>query len=382
MTKNRRTTLKTIADELGVSITLVSRVLNGQAPKYRISKKTAESVIRVAEELNFSPNHIARGLVLRKTSTIGLLIPDISNPFFSDIARHVSAEVRKLGYSIILCVSEEDTDIENDMLSILQSRMIDGLIVSPVGLSEDHLIQLHKSGLPLVIVDRHFDDVELTYVTSDNFKGAYEGTCHLIDHGHSDIAFIQGTPGSSTNVERRRGYEAALEEFNIPIVDNSIVGDKFSERNGYLETKLLLKRKNPPTAIFLANNLIALGALRAFDEEEVEIPQDISIISFDDFPYSPYLKTPLTAIAQQTAEMGQMAVKLLFNQIEQQGNCESQAIMLPTTLMERGSVGGLRGKIKIVSLKKGGDTEDKQKVVDLPNKQSKSIMYSAIHDNV
>lgn len=342
MGKRKKVTLKTLADDLGLSVSVVSRVLSGQAARYRISKRSEEAILKAAEELDFSPNKLARGLRLRKTATFGLAIPDISNPFFSDVARHVAVEARKLGYSIILCDSEEDTEIEKRSLKLLESWMVDGLIISPVGRTGDHLAEAHADGLPIVLVDRRFPGLNLPYVTSDNYTGAYEGTRHLLEHGHRCIGFAQGIPQSGSNVDRVEGYKAALKEYGVSFRRSLVVGDDFGEKSGYLSAKRLLRRKEQPTAIFLASNLIALGALRAFGEEGVEVPNDISVVGFDDEPHSPHLATPMTTIAQQTAEIGRIAVELLFKQIEGEGRVSPEGILLPTKLIQRESVRDIR----------------------------------------
>ena len=340
--RKKKVTLKTLAEELGVSTSVVSRVLSGQASKYRISKDTEAAVLKAARRYDYSPNHLARSLRLQKTATLGLVIPDISNPFFSDIARQIVMDAWKRDYSVILCDSEENTEMEKQSLNLLQNRQVEGLIISPVGQTGDHLARVYRGGLPLVVFDRHFSDIDLPCVTSDNQQGAYEATLHLLEHGHRSIALIQGIPDSATNIARVSGYKAALKDYGVPFSKTLIVGGGFGEENGYAATKLLLKRKDRPTAIFLVSNLIALGALRAFAEEGTNVPGDISIVSFDDQHYSPYLATPMTTIAQQRAEMGRIAVELLLDQLERKGRRRPEVILLPTELISRQSVRDLR----------------------------------------
>ncbi len=331
-------TLKTIARQLGISESTVSRVLNGKASKYRISKKTEQIILKTAKKLNFTPNPLARSLRLNKTDTIGLVIPDISNPFFSSIARNIEQEARKLGYSIILCDTEEDTKLEKDSLELLELRKVDGLIISPVGQTPDFIKKIYNNGMPIVIIDRYFPDLDIPYITSDNYKGAFEAISYLIENGHRIIACIQGLTHTSPNNERVRGYRDALIKNNIPVDETLIVGDSFGEQNGYLETKLLLKNEKNITAIFSVSNLISLGALRAIYEEGLKVPDDISIISFDDQPYSDYLATPMTTVTQKNKEMGQIAIKLLINQIESKIRFSSKSVILPTKLIKRKSV--------------------------------------------
>jgi len=331
-------TLKTIAQQLGVSESTVSRVLNGKASKYRISKKTEENILKTAKELNFTPNPLARSLRLNKTNTIGLVIPDISNPFFSSIARYIEQEARKLGYSIILCDTEENTELEKESLELLELRKVDGLIISPVGQTHNCIKRIYNNGMPIVIIDRHFPNLDIPFVASDNYNGALNATSYLIENGHKIIACIQGLTHTTPNNERVRGYCDAHKKYNLPVDESLIVGDSFGEQNGYLETKLLLKNAKHITAIFAVSNLISLGALKAIYEESLKVPEDISIISFDDQPYSDFLATPMTTVTQKNKEMGQIAIKLLINQIETKIRFSGKCVILPTKLIHRKSV--------------------------------------------
>jgi LacI family transcriptional regulator len=336
---NTQTTLKRIAEQLGVSVTTVSRVLNGQARQYRISKSTEEAVRKLAREHHFVPNHLARGLRLNKTSTIGLIIPDISNPFFAGIARQIALGARGHGYSVILCDSQDNVELEIQSLELLRTRSVEGLVLCPVGLSADHLRGFEQGGLPIVLVDRYFSNLSLAYVASDNAAGAREATNYLLQCGHRRIACLQGLRGTTPNEDRLRGYREALAAAHLPVDETLIVGDSFSEQNGYIETKLLVRASKGFTAILALSNLISLGALRALAEEKIRVPDDVSIISFDDQPYSAYLATPMTTVAQRHHEMGDVAVKLLFDRIRTPQPATSGGILLPTSLIHRQSVG-------------------------------------------
>ncbi len=333
-----QTTLKRIADQLGTSVTTVSRILSGQASRYRISKQTELAVTRLAKEFNFVPNHLARGLRLKRTQTIGLVIPDISNPFFASVAHEVTLGTRKHGYSIILCDSQEDTGLEAQSIALLRSRHVEGIVLCPVGLSADHLAGFGPQGLPIILVDRYFPDLALPYVGSDNLAGAKEATRYLIEHGHRRIACLQGLRGTAPNEFRLRGYREALADQQLPVDAALIAGDSFGEQSGYIETKLLLRSRKDVTAILAFSNLIALGALRALAEEKLRIPEDMSLIAFDDQPYAAYLGTPMTTVAQPFSEMGEVAVKLLFDQIQSPQRENKGGILLPTRLIVRRSV--------------------------------------------
>jgi len=330
--------MQTVAEKASVSTTTVSRVLNGKAEKYRISKRTEETVYRVASELGYIPNQVARGLRIRRTDTVGLVIPDISNPFFSTIARNIEINARKVGCSIILSDCQEDTQLEEGSIRLLQSRKVDGFIICPVGEASDHLKILVNSGIPTVVIDRYFEDLECTHVISGNYKGAFEAVSFLIENNHRLIACIQGRLNTSVNKDRVRGYCDALQKYNIHVDESLIIGDNFGKKNGYIGTKILLNRIPRPTAIFSTSNLISLGSMSAILEEGLKIPDDISMISFDDQPYSDYLVAPMTTVAQQTSEIGQIAFTLLQSQMKHEGKQRIEKIVLPTKLIVRKSV--------------------------------------------
>jgi LacI family transcriptional regulator len=331
-------TLKHIADKVGLSVSTVSRVLNGKSDNYRISKKTQYTITKTAARLNYSPNLLARGLRLSKTHSIAYIIPDISNPFFASIAKSIEKYARKFGYSILLCDSEENTDIEKTIIRIMLERKVDGLILTPVGIELTHLAQIIKKKIPLVLLDRYFPELNVSYVTSDNVQGAFDAVSLMIENGHKRIACIQGLNNTSPNNDRLKGFIDAHKKHNIAIDKSLIVGDSFGEQNGYVETKLLLKKKNKPTAIFAISNLISLGALRALEEEGYKVPENISMVSFDDQPYSNFLSTPMTTVAQQNSQIGQIATKLLIDQIDSKVQLEPQGIFLPTRMVVRNSI--------------------------------------------
>ncbi len=334
-----RITLKAIAEQLGLTPTTVSRVLSGKGDRYRISQETQRRVRELAAKLNFSPNQIARGLRLRKTSTIGLIVPDISNPYFATIAHHVTAEARRREYSILLSDSQEDTRHEIEAIELIRSRCVDGLVLCPVGVSDEHLKELVESDRPVVLVDRYYPDLKIPSVASDNVRGAREATEYLIRRGHQRIACLQGLQDSAPNRDRVLGYREALQQHDILVDEQLIVGDSFAHQSGYVATRLLLHAEARFTAIFAMSNQIALGSLQAISEEGLHIPNDVSIIAFDDSPYAPYLATPMTTVEQRNDEMGQIAVQLLFAGLESRKS--PQGLLLPTRLVERESVRSL-----------------------------------------
>ncbi|MCE7943694.1 MAG: LacI family transcriptional regulator [Chlorobi bacterium CHB1] len=302
-----------IAQQTGFSVSTVSRVLHDHSNKYKISAATKALIRKAAEELGYRPNKLARGLRLNQTHEIGVIVPDISNPFFATLVKSIAGELRKSGYSIFVYDADENTAIEAESIKILLEKKVDGLIIASVG------------------------QEAVDAVSVDNFRGAYLATQYLIREGHRLIAFIQGLSGTYVNEGRLQGYKQALQESNLPLDERLIVGDDFRNYNGYLETKLLLKLQEPPTAIFTAGDLIAMGALEALKEDHYRVPQDVSLITFDDPSFATYLSPALTTVAQPVEKMGEMAVKLLFRRLRAP-NGERRRILLEPRLIVRDSV--------------------------------------------
>jgi LacI family transcriptional regulator len=307
---NQKVSIVDIAKKTGVSITTVSRVLNGKAEEFRISEKSQMKIKEAAKKLNYVPNQFAASLKSGKSNTIALIIPSLSNPFFAEIASEINAEVRNRGYITIIGDSDENIDTENEELLQMEARNIDGLVIAPCGQNWKNIKRLHDNGKPVVCIDRYFEDLEIPYVSTDNYEGAVMATKHLLDNGHKNIACIQGLEESVPNKLRIQGYKDAM--VNAGLKQYTIAGDDFSVQNGYKETKLLLQQKNRPTAIFTLSNTIAMGCMQALREENINIPEDISIITFDDHPYLDFLATPLTCITQPTREICRLAIKYLF----------------------------------------------------------------------
>ncbi|MCF7808290.1 MAG: LacI family transcriptional regulator [Candidatus Marinimicrobia bacterium] len=333
-----RVTIKDIAATAGVSATTVSRILNSQSKKYRISEKTANIVRKTAKELNYRPNQMARSLRLKRTHSIGLVVPDIANPFFAQVTKSIQTQAYKFGYSTIVCNTDDQHQLEKDQIDLLISKGVDGLIVMPVGIEYKHLESIRGEGIHLVLMDRVFDDVAFPSVVVDNYAGAHEAVSYLIGKGHRRIGIIQGIANTSTNKERARGYKDALRRHGLEIDNNLISGNDYTRENGYIETKLLLSQNDPVTAIFTTSDLITIGALEAIFEENLNIPEDISIVSFDDIEIAPFLVAPLTAVHQPKRLMGEMAVKMLLEYLEGNEENPTKKIVLKPNLIERASV--------------------------------------------
>ncbi len=343
MIQKKAKTLKDLAKISGFTESTISRVLNGLGTKYRISESTQTIIKKIAEDTSFSFNENARGLRLSKTSTIGLIVPDISNSFFAKMASLIEREARFHNYSIFLCDTDNSTKLEKMMVRLLQKRKVDGCIVAPIGLISKHLEELYNT-TPTVLVDRFFEDINIPYVTSDDYNGTITAVTRLIELGHTTIACIQGIPGTSLNTNRVNAFKSTMNTHGLTVNEDLIIGNAFSEEDGYASAKQLINQNkvDMPTAIFSLSNAITLGILRAFSEENINIPEQISVISFDEESYSGLLKTPMTTISQPKEDIGRQAFSLLLKQIEAKDKKIAQkSILLPTKLIIRDSIGSI-----------------------------------------
>lgn len=334
-------TLITISERTGYSISTVSRVLSGQADKYRISSKAADSIKAEAERCSYRPSLLAKGLRTNKTNTIGLMIPSIENPYFANIAGNIISEAKRYNYTIVLIDTMENEQNEKDSLNSLLSRQVDGIIAVPCGQDPEMFENVNRHGVPVVLIDRYYAQTELSYVCTDNYQGALTATNYLIQNGHRHIACIQGTPYSMPVKERIRGYKDALAEAGLS-GQEYISGSDFSIQNGYLETRLALNRKHNLSAIFTLSNTILLGAIKAIRESGLIVGQDISLISFDDNKFLDFLDPPVTRISQPIKEIGILAVKILIERIENDKQ-ECTKLQLPPQLIVCNSVKTLLG---------------------------------------
>ncbi len=327
--------LKSIAKRTGVSISTVSRVLSGKHEQYRISAGTVRRVMNEAKRVNYKPSFLAQSLRTKKTYTIGLVVPSLSNHYFASIASEIIFEARQYGYIVILLDTFEDEENERECINTLLTRNIDGMILVPCGERADFLEEIDQQ-TPLVLVDRYFEETSLSYVHTDNYQGALDGVNLLIEHGHQRIHCIQGVPHSMPSRERVRGYMDALRASGHGNL-SQITGSDYSVTNGYLETKLAIGSPLRPTAIFALSNTILLGAIRAIGESSLRIPDDISILSFDNSPFLDFLHPAITRISQPIKEIGQLAVKILIERLSNNQSVRQQ-IQLPAQIINGNSI--------------------------------------------
>ena len=323
--------IKKFSEIIGVSPTTVSRVLNGKTIQYRISEKTKEKVLEAAAKYNVKPNLIAKQLKLKKTNTIGLIVPDISNPFFADLAYSIESELKKHDKMVILCNTDGDILVEKEVLQNLLARQVDALIIAPIGIEYSHLSSIKDT--PVILVDRHFPDSDIPFLCTDNYQGAMMATEHLIKNGHQKIIAIQGIKGTSVNIQRKAGFMDAVKshEIDSPIIQ----GNDFTIKNGYDCFHSIINKGIKFSAIFSFSSQITTGILKAAAELSLAIPEDFSLISFDDLPYLEIVNPPISTIKQPVIEIGKKAGKYIIGSIHNEG---LNFGFIDPILIQRGSV--------------------------------------------
>jgi len=332
-------TIREVAEKAGVSSTTVSHVIN--TTRF-VSEETRQRVLSAMQELGYRPNYLARSLRRGETHTIGLILPDSSNPFFAEIAHSIEEVAFRQGYSLILCNTEGDLEKERRYVEVLSKKQVDGMIFVAAGEQTDSLQELLRLRTPLVIVDRDLSEhLDVDTVLTDNRQGGYQATRHLIDLGHQRIACITGPSNLTPSAERVSGYTGALAEAGLPVDEQLILRGDFHPRSGGEATLHLLGMQVPPTAIFTCNDLMAIGALSAANEAGYPVPARLAVVGFDDIELASHTTPPLSTIAQPRAEISQTAINLLLERINEHSQ-PTQRILLPGKLVIRASCGGRR----------------------------------------
>lgn len=313
--KKSRTTITEIAKELGVSPSTVSRALNNHPA---ISKKTKKAVVKLARKKNYQPNLLALNLLQRKTNTIGVIVPEITSYFFSSVINGIQDVVNTFGVNMIIGQSNESYQEEKSIVQTFASIRVDGFLISPSFETKkyDHLESLIGNNIPLVIFDRDCEGINVDKVFVDEYNGAYQAVEYLIETGCKRIAHIAGKQSLSTARHRLKAYKDALTKHNIPINEDYIIETNgFAPEHGIEPAKQLLALPKPPDAIFTINDGVAIGAMYVIKDAGIQIPEEISVIGFDDDPHSSYFKPSLSTVWQPTYEMGMLSARILMKRI-------------------------------------------------------------------
>lgn len=331
--------IKELADKIGVSSATVSRVINHSG---YVSDKTRQEVLEAIEKYQYVPNDIARSLSTKSTHSIGVIIPDIENEFFSAVISGISQVAEANGYNINFMGTNDNMDSEHAFLEAVGRQRLDGVIIVPVSqedsITREKLLQIQNKGVPIVMVDRSVTGTNFDGVFVDSYSGAYEGVQALIREGHERIAIITGPETSKPGRERRKGYIKALEDADIEIRPEYIVSGDFRIDKAYACAKQLLQLELPPTAIFTSNNLTTMGCLKYFTEQKLKIGKQISILGFDDIEVLKIIKYKLSVVARDAKQQGMEAMKLLLDQLEHKNSSkEPRQINIPYQVILRGS---------------------------------------------
>ncbi len=335
---NKRIKISDIAKKLGVSTALVSFVLNGKSKEKRISDQMSKKVIATAKKMKYRPNSHAKGLRTGKSNTIGLIVADISNPFFAKLARFIEIEATKYNYRVIFSNSDEQNEKFASQLEVLKDEHVDGFILTPPIGSENELITLEKQGIPFVIIDRIFKNVNAHSVIIDNFQSAYQATERLIKNNRKNIAVVNVNNQLSIMRQRVKGYQKALSDNGIIVNKGIIKNLKFShEKKLVMNTIQDLIKKNADSILFTTNKLGVLG-IECLRELGIRIPEDFSIISFDDTDAYKVACTPISAIVQPMETMSKEAIRILLKMIKgKYGSQEYENIILDVDFIFRES---------------------------------------------
>ena len=331
-------TIHDVAKRASVAPITVSRVINNSG---YISESTRNRVEAVIKEIGYVPNTLARGLRSKRTNTLALVVTDITNPYFTLMARGVEDIAGDSNYTVIYCNTDESETKEEKYANILAQRQVDGVLLVPAGGNDRTIKFFESNGISVVVLDRRIPGVETDFVCSDSVDGAKLLVKLLIRLGHTRIAIITGTKSVSTSVDRVTGYKKALREAGLS--ENELVYyGEFNQQSGYDLTKQAMMQSPKPTAIFGANNFILIGIIKALHDLKVNVPEDVSVVGFDDLPES-MLVTPFLTVATQPAyEMGRLATELLLNRISGDVSKKCQELILPTEIIERKSTGPKR----------------------------------------
>ena len=325
-------TIKDVAQLAGVAVSTASIALNG---KDKVSEETKRKVMEAAKELNYQKNGAAMDLKRNNTKTIALILMDLSGPFYSELIKGVQEVSLANGYDLIACSSLGGHD--STAIKFLREKRVDGVIILAHNVSDDIIQLSSRAGFPIVLLDRHLEGNYLLNVQVDNEQGGYMATKHLIERGHKKIAYISGSKFSHDNEMRFKGYKRAIADHNITYTEKWNISGNFTREGGYLATKTLVAQGDLPTALFYANDEMAIGGMKALEEKGINIPNDICVIGFDDIQIAEYVSPPLTTVRQPKYEMGTLAAHILFQSMD--GELKQKDYKLSTELVIRASCG-------------------------------------------
>lgn len=321
-----KVTIYDVAEKAGVSIATVSKVINNTG---RISEKTRKKVQEIMEQLHYEPSMVASALTSKRTGTIGLLVPDIANPFFAEVARSFEDYAQKLGFGLVICSTDGNDEKAKLYLSLLMRKQVDGLIITTHIEDADLLDQLMQRQIPIVLFSIDIPLLSVNAVSVDDYKGGLLATNYLLSLGHKRIAVIAEELSRGSSSYRIQGYKEAMTKAGAKVMESNIISTKATVENGKTAAQQLLKKKGRPTAIFACNDLLAIGAMEAARKLEIKIPEELSIIGFDNTILAGIANPSLTSVSQPIKEMANQAMTVLVEEIEHGQSSKQRVFMLP-----------------------------------------------------
>ncbi|MGA9119189.1 MAG: LacI family DNA-binding transcriptional regulator [Bacteroidota bacterium] len=321
-------TIHDVARKARVSVMTVSRTLNSPS---KVSAKTRTTIHEVMEQLGYEPNLIARSLVRRRTNTLGIIMPDIKNTFFNSWFRAVEEVARSVRYNLLLCNTDEDAWHELQAVRLMLGQRVDGIIIVPH--ARESVLHLRRSRRPFILVDRVFNDVDTDSVSTDHYGGAYAATAHLTGLGHRSIAVLRGPGVLYPDVERYRGFSDAMKQERIPVLQQLVCNCEFQEGMAFEATKQLLLMEPRPTAVFSFNSLMTVGVLKAMRTLNLSIPDDLSVVTYDEIPGHSVFTPSITYVQQPVEALGREATQIMLDRIERPRKKDYARVLLAPTLV-------------------------------------------------
>lgn len=323
-------TIYDIARLAGVSTATVSKVFNHTG---RISDKTRRRVLAISEELGYRPSVVASALTGKRTYSIGLLIPDLANPFFAELARHVEDRAHELGYNVMICNTDNDESKELKYVQLLRQKSVDGIIAATGVKNDAALKELISHQVPISLIARNHSHLSASSVQVDDYAGGYAAAQHLIGQGHKRIAIVLENLRITSSKERLRGYRDALNDAGIPYDPTFVLESDFTIEGGRQAGGRLLDAAEPPSAVFACNDLLAIGVLQAAKERRVHVPEQLSVIGFDNTILAEIASPPLTTIAQPIEAMGHQVVDLIVDEIAGKSTVKKRVVLMPELII-------------------------------------------------
>lgn len=332
----KKVSIRDIAQQLNISITTVSFIINGKAKEKRISDDLIKKVEKLVKEVDYKPNQLALSLRTGKTRIIGLMVENIANPFFSNIARLIEENAYNKGYRIIYCSTEDKKEKTKELINMFKERHVDGYIITPPQGVEEDISSLVKEKVPVILFDRYFPELQVSSIVVDNHKSTYEAIKYFIQQGYRNIAFVTLNSKQSQMLDRLKGYRQALREHELPQYVQKV--NYHNAREKIIEQlRDFLQSNKEVDAVFFATNYLALRGLEAIKRSNRTIPDDIGVITFDDHDIFSLYNPPITAVAQPIDKIAKELINSMLKQLNNPGDAEEQTIVLPCTLIIRKS---------------------------------------------